>query len=52
MPLIAAVRRQRQADLSEFESSLLCKSEFQDRFQSYTEKPCLEINKTKQNKIN
>jgi hypothetical protein len=36
--------------ISEFEASLVYKSEFQDS-QGYTEKPCLEKqNKTKQNK--
>ena len=38
-PLIPALRRQRQEDLCEFE---VYKREFQDRLQSYTEKPCLE----------
>jgi hypothetical protein len=40
--------RGRGRRISEFEASLVYKSEFQDS-QGYTEKPCLE-NKTKQNK--
>ena len=41
--LIPALRRQRQADLCEFRGQPDLQSEFQDRFQSYTEKPCLAM---------
>jgi hypothetical protein len=44
MALIPALGRQRQADLCEFQASLVY-SEFQDS-QSYIEEPCLEKNKT------
>ena len=37
MPLIPALRRQRQANLCEFEASLVYKSYFQVRVQSYRE---------------
>ena len=47
-PLIPALRRQRQADLCEFEASLVYKSQFQDRLQSYRE---TLSRKTKQNKM-
>jgi hypothetical protein len=40
MPLIPALRRQKQVDLCEFEDSLVYKSEFWDD-QGYTEKPYL-----------
>ncbi|KAM7327523.1 hypothetical protein ACRRTK_013890 [Alexandromys fortis] len=41
--LIPALGRQRQADLCEFEASLMYRvSSIQDRPQSYTENPCLE----------
>ena len=48
IPLIPVLGRQRQADLCEFEASLVCRAEFQDRLQSDTEKPLSE--KQKQNK--
>ena len=41
-----ALGRQKQANLFEFEASLVYKSEFKDSQDCYTEKPCLE--KTKQ----
>ena len=44
MPLIPALRRQRQADLG-----VQGQPGLQSEFQGYTEKPCLK-NKTKQNK--
>jgi hypothetical protein len=47
MPIISALRRQRQADLWVVHPGL--QSEFQDS-QGYTEKPYLKQNKTKQNK--
>ena len=37
MPLIPALRRQRQGNLCEFKASLVYKSKFQDRCQSYRE---------------
>ena len=37
MPLIPVLGRQRQADLREFEASLIYKSEFLDRLQNYRE---------------
>ena len=37
MPLIPALGRQKQVDLCEFEASLVYKSKFQDRHQSYRE---------------
>ena len=40
--VVPALRKQRQADLCEFKSSLILLSEFQDRLQSYTEKFCLD----------
>ena len=40
MPLIPALRRQRQVDLCEFKASLVYKGEFQDK-QGYNEKFCL-----------
>jgi hypothetical protein len=51
MPLIPALRRQRQVDFWVQDQPGL-QSEFQDS-QGYTKKPCLEKqNKTKQNKTN
>ncbi|KAL6086154.1 hypothetical protein STEG23_037941 [Scotinomys teguina] len=41
-PVISALGRQRQADLCEFEASLVYKSKFQDS-QGYTEKLCFEL---------
>jgi hypothetical protein len=41
MPLILALRRQRQADLFRVQGQPGLQSEFQDN-QGYTEKPCLE----------
>ena len=49
MPLIPALGRQRRVNLCEFETSLVY-SEFQDRIQSYTEKPCLKKPKMKNKK--
>ena len=46
MPLIPVLRRQRQANLCEFEASLVYKSKFQDRLQSF-EKPCFKKPKKK-----
>jgi hypothetical protein len=41
MPLIPALKKQRQADLCEFDTSLIYRErEFQDS-QGYTKKPCL-----------
>ena len=37
MPLIPSLVRQRQADFCEFEASLVNKSEFHDKLQSYRE---------------
>ena len=42
MPLIPALRRQKQADLCESEIRLVYLSEFPDRLQKTTEKPFLE----------
>jgi hypothetical protein len=44
MPLIPAIRRQRQADLCEFEASLF----YRLPGQTYTEKLCLEKQNKKQ----
>lgn len=50
MPLILALRRQRQTDLHEFEASLIYEAG-SGTARNYKEKPCLEKNKTKkQNK--
>jgi hypothetical protein len=51
MPLIAALGRQRQADLCEFEASLVYKVKFLDS-QDYTEKLCLEKTKRKKELFN
>jgi hypothetical protein len=40
-PLISVLRKQRQVDLCELETSLIHRAEFQDS-QGYTEKPCLK----------
>ena len=48
MPLIPALRMQRQVDLYEFEASLVYKSQFQDRHQSYRE----TVSRKKKNKEN
>jgi hypothetical protein len=45
MPLIPALRRQRQADLCEFMAHLVYRAEFQDS-QSYTEELCLKTHHT------
>ena len=47
MPLIPALRRQRQTYVCEFEASTVYKRQFQDRFQSYRE-TLSHKNKTKQ----
>jgi hypothetical protein len=44
-PLISALRRQRKLDLCEFKASLVYK-EFQERQGWYTEKLCLEKQKS------
>ena len=50
MPLMPALRGQRQADLCEFEDSLVYKGKFQDRLQRYGRNPVSKKTKTKQNK--
>jgi len=49
-PLIPALRKQRQADLCEFEVSLICKVEFNNIQGCFTEKPCLELHLKKKKK--
>ena len=51
MPLIIqALGRQRQADLCEFEVSLVCRVSSRKAAQCYTKKPCLENPKLKKKK--
>ena len=50
MPLIPAPGRQRQAELCEFEASLVYRGSSQDS-QSYTEKPCLKQTNKRQREI-
>ena len=49
MPLIPALERQRQADLYEFEASLIYRASSRTGFKA-TEKPCLKKPKNKQTK--
>ena len=49
MPLIPALRRQRQADLCEFEASLVYRDSFRSGFKAI-EKPCLKKQKKKKRK--
>ena len=46
-PLISELRRQRQADLCEFEAGLVYKSQFQDRNQRYRETLSLKKQRNK-----
>ena len=48
MPLIPALGRQRQADLCEFEASLVYKSQFQDRHQKLQRNSVSKIKKKKE----
>ena len=50
MPLIPALGRQSQADLCEFEASLVYKVSSRTGSKSYTEKPCLVNNNNKRKK--
>ena len=52
MPLILALRMQRQADLCEFEASLVYKGSSRIVKDCYIEKPCLGKTKTKNLKKN
>ena len=46
MPLIPALRRQRQGDLCEFEAHLVNRMSSKTARACYTEKPCLKKQKT------
>ncbi|EGV91257.1 hypothetical protein I79_026099 [Cricetulus griseus] len=50
MPLIPALGKQRQADLSEFKASLVYKVSFRTARTANTEKLCLKIQNNKTNK--
>ena len=50
MPLTAALEKQRQVDLCEFEASLVYEVSSNTSKEGHTEKPCLKRQKIKQSK--